>query len=381
MGKSLKGKELGKGISQRKDGLYSARFVKRNGQRVQKYFNNLPECRKWIAEEQFKDEHSSLEALDDMIVGAWFEYWINEVKGQTIRNSTKRGYLLLFEKHIKPVLGEMRVSDVRSIHCQKVLNQMVEQNLKQGSINDVRMKMHAMFECAVENKMITHNPVSRSVKSLSHKTSEQREAMTLAEQKIFFEALLKTKYEKKYGNQFRLILQTGLRCGELAALQWGDIDFNNKVMHITKSMSVWYPNKHWVIEKPKTKAGIRDIPLTEQAIYILKKQKEQNKILSLIPLEYANYVFLNEKGMPISNANYDAAMRRMCNKYGLRRISMHILRHTFATRCIEAGMKPNVLQKILGHTKLSVTMDLYVRVTEDEKYKEMQEIQQYLEVV
>ena len=85
----------------------------------------------------------------------------------------------------------------------------------------------------------------------------------------------------------------------------------------------------------------------------------------------ADHVFLNSKGKPIPNTNYDKCMAKLCDKAKIRRISMHTLRHTFETRCIESCMKPKTLQKILGHADISVTMNLYVHVTEDEKEKEM----------
>lgn len=86
MGKDLKGKELGIGISQRKDGLYTGRFVsKRTGKTIQKYFPKLQECRQWYADARFEDEHGGINASGDMTVIAWFEYWIENIKGDSIR--------------------------------------------------------------------------------------------------------------------------------------------------------------------------------------------------------------------------------------------------------------------------------------------------------
>ena len=87
MGKNLKGKELGVGISQRKDGLYPARFTDKLGKRRQKYFKKLQECRNWIADAQYKDEHGSIDASGDMTVDAWFDYWIGEIKAKTDRGT------------------------------------------------------------------------------------------------------------------------------------------------------------------------------------------------------------------------------------------------------------------------------------------------------
>lgn len=176
---------------------------------------------------------------------------------------------------------------------------------------------------------------------------------------------------QSYENQYRFILQTGLRTGELIGLKWSDIDFENRTMTIRRSMEYRYGVGEWRIGEPKSKSGYRTIPLTEEAIRILKLQKEKNNEIKVIPFEWSEFVFLCRKGTPVKNSTYDSALFKICDKAGIPRFSMHILRHTFATRCIEGGMRPKTLQKILGHSNISITMNLYVHVTENEKHKEI----------
>ena len=104
MGKDLKGKELGRGISQRKDKYYVGRYTTRNGKRVQKLFAKLQECKKWLADEQYTDEHSNPDFPSDMLVDAWFDYWIS-VKKRTVRPNTLRNYTERYNRSIKPVIG------------------------------------------------------------------------------------------------------------------------------------------------------------------------------------------------------------------------------------------------------------------------------------
>lgn len=101
MGKDLKGRELGVGIVQRKDGLYTARFVDKRGKRKQKYFHKIQECRQWLAEASYVDQHSDLSAGENMTVDSWFTYFIDEVKGNTIRPNTRRNCMERYEKNIK----------------------------------------------------------------------------------------------------------------------------------------------------------------------------------------------------------------------------------------------------------------------------------------
>ena len=103
MGKDLKGKELGKGISQESTGLYSARFVDRFGKRKHKRFKKLQECRAWIADATYVDEHSDISMPSDMLVDQWFDYWIG-IKKKTVRSNTVRNYTERYIKNIKPVI-------------------------------------------------------------------------------------------------------------------------------------------------------------------------------------------------------------------------------------------------------------------------------------
>ncbi|WP_278246763.1 tyrosine-type recombinase/integrase [Butyrivibrio sp. AD3002] len=133
--------------------------------------------------------------------------------------------------------------------------------------------------------------------------------------------------------------------------------------------------------EPKSASGYRTIPLTSEAIKILKDQKLKNSTIKVIPMEWREFVFLCRKGTPIKNSTYDTALYKICKNANINSFGMHILRHTFATRCIEAGMKPKTLQKLLGHSNIGITMNLYVTTTEDEKQKEIELVEEALKVI
>ena len=376
MGKDLKGKEIGDGIYQQPNGTYCARFVDKFGRRKSKRSKKLQEVRQWIADATYIDEHSDLDQATDMIVDAWFDYWIS-IKKQTVRPNTVRNYSERYERNIKDVIGKKLLTEVKPIHCQTIFSKMAEEGYKTTTIYQTRIALYNMLEFARENDVLITNPCKKSVKSDMGKPSDKKEALTIDVQKKFLEAVVGYSYE----NQYRFVLQTGLRTGELIGLKWSDIDFENRTMKIERSMEYRYKVGEWRVGPPKSKSGYRTIPLTDEAIRILENQRAKNKKLKLIPIEWNDTVFLCRNGTPVKNSTYDTGLFKHCDRVGIPHFSMHVLKHTFATRCIEGGMKPKTLQKILGHSNIGITMNLYVHITEDEKHREIDLVADALKVI
>ena len=376
MGKDLKGKEIGAGIVQQPNGTYFARFVDKFGKRRTKRSKKLQEVKQWLADATYIDQHGDLDQATDMLVDAWFDYWIG-IKKQTVRPNTVRNYSERYERNIKGVIGNKLLTDVKPIHCQKIFSDMADEGYKTTTIYQTRIALYNMFEFARENDVLIANPCKKSLKSDMGKPSDKKEALAIDVQKKFLEAVVGYSYE----NQYRFVLQTGLRTGELIGLKWSDIDFENRTMKIERTMEYRYKVGEWRVGPPKSKSGYRTIPLTDEAIRILENQRSKNKSLKLVPMEWKDIVFLCRKGTPVKNSTYDTGLFKYCDRVGIPRFSMHVLRHTFATRCIEGGMKPKTLQKILGHSNIGITMNLYVHITEDEKHREIDLVADALKVV
>lgn len=376
MGRDLKGKELGEGIYQQANGTYCARFVDRFGKRKSKRSKKLQEVRQWLADATYINEHSDIEQATSMMVDSWFEYWI-DVKRKTVRPNTVRNYTERYHRNIQNVIGKKLLTEVKPIHCQRIFTNMADEGYRTSTIYQTRIALFNLLEFAKENDVILSNPCKRSVKSDMGKPSQKKEALTIDVQKKFLEQATGQSYE----NQFRFVLQTGLRTGELVGLKWKDVDFESRTVKIQRSMEYRHSVGVWRVGEPKSKSGYRTIPLTDEAVRILMAQKEKNEKIKIIPMEWSEYIFLSRKGEPVKNSTYDTALFKICEKAGIAKFSMHVLRHTFATRCIEGGMMPKTLQKILEHSNIGITMNLYVHITEEEKQKEIDMVACVLNVV
>ena len=217
---------------------------------------------------------------------------------------------------------------------------------------------------------------------IAKEEKKERRVLTIRETELFLEQAKGTFYE----NLFILALETGLRVGELSALQWEDIDFKKKVIHVKHTLCYFSKNGKYVFEMHDTKTnnGKRTIPLTAKAINSLKCQKLQKQEIILkgktAKEEFQNLVFVTKNNQPTQQFLINQCMQLVIqnmNKAGIdfSPFTLHTLRHTFATRAIECGMNPKTLQKLLGHGTLQMTMDLYCHVTEDTLFLEMEKFE------
>ena len=388
MGKNLKGRECGKGICQRKDGLYSARFVNKQGKRSVRCFSTLPEARNWLEDARYADKHNSAVVPPDVTVDAWFEYWIKNIVGDLAPN-TRRNYRERYEHNIQPVIGSMPLAAVKPMHCKMVLNRM-EDDYAGSTIRQAYIAMGTMLRSAVMNDLIAKHPMDGVKYTKPIRAVDDIKFLTVEEQQKFLET---AKRSHNYA-QYALILETGLRTGELIGLTWDAINWERRTLTVNKTLEYRHSQKYWRAGPPKTQQSYRTIPLTNRAYEILRDVqaradgRREGAVLSKT-LEYIDrrtgakatlvmrdLVFINWRtGEPAKNSSYDTHLYKLCDEAGIKHFCMHALRHTYATRAIESGMPPKVLQKLLGHASIQTTMDRYVHVTDDSMAKAVQQFE------
>lgn len=374
MGKSLNGKELGKGISQRKeDGLYVARFTNRFGKRQVIYDKSYNGVQKKMREAVVADDKAVNVISTNMTLDEWYEKWMDTCK-KNCRNNTKETYARHY-KRVKDALGWRKLNKLNLVVMQDAINNLNSDNERKNS----KKILVDMLEKAVATDLIPKNVAKQINTELTKEEKKVRRVLTVEETEIFLAEAESTFYY----NLFVVALETGMRIGELSGLQWEDIDFKNKIIHVKHSMT-YFSNKDgkyvFELHPTKTHKGLRNIPLSQKAMKALKQQRfvKQGIINNgKEPLEgHENLVFVTKNNKPTTqflvSECIDGTMKRIHKKYpglAFEKFSPHCFRHTFATRCLEAEVPLKTVSALLGHTQLQLTTDLYMHVTQDSLFK------------
>lgn len=380
MGKDLKGKELGVGLAQRKDGMYQARYTDRWNKRKTIYNKNLRELRKQLAE-AIADNERFENIKDEITLDKWFARWMEVYKEKSIRPNTKRGYTHVYYKNISPYLGSRHINSLVKSDIQLLIDRAYDDNYAYERQSKIKVILADMLQRAVEDNLIINNPVN-GIKLRSEKEVKAH-SLTRDEQNLFFDYCRNTFYD----NLFNVAVNTGLRPGELFALTLDDIDFEQGFIDVNKTLVyqkyLTDTKKEFHLEEPKTRQSYRKVPINSVCREYLERQIELKKIVSVKrPKQQNDYLFVTRFNTPLNSQMYSDAIRSVVRSINATRpfdqqfefFGGHTFRHTFATRCFEAGVEPKVVQHYLGHASLKMTMDLYTHVTEEKSSMDIEKI-------
>lgn len=301
----------------------------------------------------------------------WIRKRLFEAVLPTVTPSTFQGYISLYETHIKDSdIGKMPLKDIKPIHLNSFLNTLKSKGkytygeaLAASSIKKIKFLLSNSFESAIHNNLIIYNPMtSPDIKTpLNVKKAKERKALTLEQQKAYLLAC----ESQKYGLLYILALSTGLRMGEIIGLKWKYVDFQNKTLQVVETIkySTVYnsdgsKHKEHVVKAPKSDKSKRFVPLPNFLITRLKELKLQST---------SKYVFATSGNTPLNQGNINRGHTAICTRAGMEPIPFHCLRHTYATRLLEAGENFKTLQELLGHADITTTMNIYAHVQEDTK--------------
>lgn len=374
------GKALPKGISLRADGRYVGR-IKYMGESHSVYGLTVKEAKKKLDDLKYELEHGLFAKESEITLDTWFDTWLKEYKQPSVKKGTVGVYRDTYDAYISTPMGKKRLKDVRPEQIQKLYNTLYNDEYSKNTIELVSVVLSGMYKQAFKNQLINRNPVPLATlpKFSEHK---ERRVLTLEEQNLFLQFANEGK--SKYNYVYELALSTGMRSGEMCGLEWNDLDFSNRIIHVRGTL---VQNRYgFYKDLPKTHSSLRDIPMLDNVFNLLKERRkaqiEQRLLLGTHwePLkDLENLVVTTDTGRPLGKSYLNKDIVKIIHRIhgtdgDFQSLTVHTFRHTFATRCIENGMEPQVLKTILGHSKLSMTMDLYAHVLPNTKVQEMQKI-------
>ena len=309
----------------------------------------------------------------------FFENWLFEVNFINKKPSTKERYEGLYRNYIKnSSISNINIKDINQTDIQKYYNSLIKKGASTSTIIQLNKLIAPGIRYAYNNNLIIKDftraivlPTKKEEDKLN--TKNNIHPFTLEEQQQFIKAIKGTKFELLYTTA----LNTGLRQGELLALTWKDINFDNNTISINKTAKYIAPvdkngrNKgSIIIQTPKTINSIRSVPIPLFLVNKLKQYKKsqlENRIKLANLYENNNIVFCNEYGKYLDSSRLRKEFKKILIKNNLEVRKFHDLRHTFATRLFELGENPKTVQTLLGHSNISTTLDTYTHVLNNVK--------------
>ena len=389
--KKKKSTGLPKGIRQLPNGRYEARAMI-NRKTINLYGRDLEKLIEDFETAKERERKGALSVMKDFTLNEWFELWFREAKSRKLKVTSAPVIMNEFKRTFGFYIGEMRLDDIMPMDIQGVLNAMQENGASTKTMNTALSRVRECFDFAIGNKLVKTNPCLAVVVPWVYKETEEEIALTQEEQNNFLEIMDGSWYKE----MFYFMCLTGVRVGELGGLKWCDIDFSRKKTRIKRALSYNYVNGHKteILVNPKTANSVREIPFIGEMEEILMSQREKQKALKAElgerwrgKGELDNLVFTTTMGSPCSRyivekeikkalkqlrekEAYDA-MKENREPREIREFHPHSLRHTFATRCFENEMNPKVVQKLMGHSNINITLNIYTHVMESRIEEEL----------
>ena len=296
----------------------------------------------------------------------WLWYWMQKKKDY-IKESTYSNYSNIVSNHIIPELGNIKLSNLNNKLIQEYLINKYKTGRLDGNgglsyktIRDIIAVVKSSLKYAIKEEMINNINLDFTYPKIANK--DKIYIMPKKDQERLITYIKQDENTRSLG--ILLALYSGIRIGELCALQWKDIDFKNNILHINKTLQRIYikDNKESVskiiITNPKTHNAERDIPLNKGFAHILKKYQTESN----------NYILSNCDKW-IEPRTYRRYFKKCLDKAKIGQINFHGLRHTFATNCIKLGVDYKTVSELLGHANVNITLNLYVHPQMSQKKK------------
>ena len=297
-----------------------------------------------------------------------------------VKKSTQKQREQLMRLLKEDKLGARSIDTIKPSDAKEWAVRMKAKGYAYKTINNYKRSLKAAFYIAIQDDYVRKNPFDYKMSDVIADDSKPREALTEDEEKKLLAFAKTDMIYKKYYDVIVILLNTGLRISELCGLTVNDLDFEKRLIHVNHQLLK--DSEHgYYIDTPKTKSGVRQVPMNQTAYEAFKHVLKQCEgIQSDIIDGYSDFLFLTQEGHPVIGQYYSATFRNLVTKYNkthedeLPYFSPHVLRHTFCTRLAGKNMNPKSLQYIMGHSSIEITLNLYAHVTIDGIQAEMERL-------
>lgn len=298
------------------------------------------------------------------IVALW-----REDKKQYVKRSTFAAYTLLIENHILPSFGEMALVEEQDV--QTFVFRKLNEGLSHKTIKDILIVLKMILRFGAKNQMTEYRQID--IKFPTERDKHSIDILNRSHQKQIMEYIRLHFTFKNLG--IYICLSAGMRIGEICALTWDDLDVENGIIHVRKTIQrIYVIEEHRkytevILDTPKTKNSIREIPMTKNLLKMIRPIK---KIVN------GNFYVLTNEPKPTEPRTYRNYYKQFMQSLGLPLIKFHGLRHSFATRCIESKCDYKTVSVLLGHSNISTTLNLYVHPNLEQKKRCMEQMSRLL---
>jgi integrase len=341
-------------IFQNKQGYWVVEVTLPNGKRKRKYAKVQKDAKTWLLGQRSSIRDAVWTDKDSVTVSAFLDRYMEDVGAHTLRPKTIEAYSYLIRLHIKPEIGNVRLTTLSPAHVQHLYTTKLNSGLSRRTVQFIHAVLHKTIKQAMRWGLVVRN-----VCDLVNPPSVTRKAPTtwnLDEVRRFIDSAKDSRF---YG-MYVLGIAVGMRIGELLGLQVQDVDFTAGSIQVRHAILA-LKGQGLVLTEPKTQNARRSIKVPKFALEVLAKEVEGKS--------GTDYVFATSRATPFSPRNVVRDFKTALNKAELPEIRFHDLRHTCATLHLLAGTHPKAVQEILGHSQISLTMNTYSHVLPSVQYE------------
>lgn len=349
----------GGSVYSRKDGRYVASIKNPNsGKRIERYAKSEKEAEKLLEDIKFEIRQGTLATGPKQTLAQYLEYWLENVHRPLVRISTYYKNRGIIYNHLIPAIGNITLQKLTPYHIQNLCHSKEQAGLKPGTVRNIRQVLHIALDKAVSWGLVGRN-VCDVVSS--PKVGIRSETVLDMEQA---KQLLEIARGHRLEALLTLTVATGLRRGEILSLKWSDVNLEEGSIQIRRTMS--RVGKFGIVtSEPKTAKGRRKILLPQFVVEALKMHRQdQGERKKQAGNKWAenDFVFPNIYGGFLEPTYLDQMFKKLLAKSGLPEVRFHDLRHSAATILLSMGIHPKVVQELLGHSQISITLDTYSHV-------------------